>query len=430
MILKIIALGFLIDQGTYIRNGWNLLDFVIVITAWVPYLMTLMDIEASGSSSGLRAFRMLRPLRSINRLPSMKKLVESILLALPQATVLLLLVALFFLVYGIIGIQLFQEAQPLQGTVSFDSLPNAMMVVLPMVTRKSWQSLMMKTQAAGDVAAIIYFVSGVMLGSYLIMNLFVAVINDKFQIVHLVSETGETAFAAIDEDGGGDLDRNEIGKIFVLYGVYLTDKELDACVDEIDVDGSGEIDVHEFLTWLRGSTHLAAKLRNELQTAEIATDGAVDGDYIAATKRSLREFNQGMSRDQLFSFYDRDGDGELSLAEFRTAIRRDARISKYILPDGAFSFTRPHHASTVSVYHLTVSLRRSATRIPDDLKAMFETIDGDGGGEVDVGEFIEWLQTDEAAWSANVAAEQLKVDQARVLLSLRLARSILYMESL
>ena len=288
-------MGFLIDEETYIRNGWNLLDFVIVITAWIPYLMTLMDIAASGSSSGLRAFRMLRPLRSINRLPSMKKLVESILLALPQATVLLLLVALFFLVYGIIGIQLFQEAQPLQGTVSFDSLPNAMMVILPMVTRKSWQGLMMKTQAAGDVAAIVYFVSGVMLGSYLIMNLFVAVINDKFQIVHLVGETGEMAFNSIDEDGTGELDRNEIGKIFVLYGVYLTDKELDACVDEIDEDGIGDIDVDEFLTWLRGNTNLAARLRNELQTAEVATDGAVDGDYIAATKRTLRQFNLGMS---------------------------------------------------------------------------------------------------------------------------------------
>ena len=153
----------------------------------------------------------------------------------------------------------------------------------------------MQTRAAGDVTAIVYFVSGAMLGSYLIMNLFVAVINDKFQIVHLVSETGEMAFAAIDEDGDGDLDRNEIGKIFVLYGVYLTDKELDACVDEIDVDGSGEIDVDEFLTWLRGSTNLAAKLRNELQTAETATDGVVDGDYIAATKRTLRQFNLGMS---------------------------------------------------------------------------------------------------------------------------------------
>ena len=356
MILKVVALGFLIDSGTYLRNGWNLLDFVIVITAWVPYLMIMMNLAAPGSSSGLRAFRMLRPLRSVNRLPSMKKLVESILLALPEATVLLLLVALFFLVYGIIGIQLFQEAQPLQGTVSFDSLPNAMMVILPMVTRKSWQGLMMQTQAAGDVTAIVYFVSGVMLGSYLIMNLFVAVINDKFQIVHLVSETGEMAFAAIDEDGTGDLDRNEIGKIFVLYGVYLTDKELDACVNEIDVDGSGDIDVHEFLIWLRGNTNLAAKLRNELQTAEATSDGVTDGDYIAATKRTLREFNQGMSQEQLLSFYDRDGDGELSLAEFRTAIRRDARISKYILPDGAFSFTQPHHASMVYVYCVAEAL--------------------------------------------------------------------------
>ena len=63
-----------------------------------------------------------------------------------------------------------------------------------------------------------------------------------------------------------------------------------------------------------------------------------------------------MTQDEMFSFYDRDGDGELSLAEFRTAIRRDARISKYILPDGAFSFTRPHHAPTVSVYCVAEAL--------------------------------------------------------------------------
>ena len=136
MALKVVSLGFVIHEHSYLRAGWNQLDFVIVVTAWIPYFLWVFDLGTLANSSGLRAFRMLRPLRTINRLPTIKKLVESILLALPQATVLLLLIALFFLVYSIIGIQLFQEARPLDGTASFDSMPSALFVILQIVTKK------------------------------------------------------------------------------------------------------------------------------------------------------------------------------------------------------------------------------------------------------------------------------------------------------
>ena len=160
------------------------------------------------------------------------------------------------------------------------------------------------------------------------------------------------AFTKIDDDNSGELDRDEIGRVFVLYGIYLTDQELDACMSEIDEDGSGAIDIDEFLVWMRGRSSLAAKMRNELANADLSDSGGVT-DCLTVTKHSLREFNQGMTQVQLFSFYDRDGDGSLSFPEFKTAIRRDVRISKYMLPD-------------------------------DQLREMFDQIDEDGDGDVDV----------------------------------------------
>eukprot|EP01043_Picozoa_sp_COSAG02_P066221 COSAG02_NODE_10232_length_1990_cov_1.762031_1_plen_326_part_10 len=100
-VLKTIGFGFVIGPNTYLRSAWNILDAVIVGTAWLPYLLPF-----SASSSGMRAFRLLRPLRTISRFPGLKRLVTAILLSVPQLGNLLLLCGLFFGTLGIVGVQL------------------------------------------------------------------------------------------------------------------------------------------------------------------------------------------------------------------------------------------------------------------------------------------------------------------------------------
>jgi voltage-dependent calcium channel L type alpha-1D len=65
-VLKILAYGFVIHHKAYLRDGWNWIDFIVVIVGWIE------QIPGIPSFRGLRTLRVLRPLRSINSIPSMK----------------------------------------------------------------------------------------------------------------------------------------------------------------------------------------------------------------------------------------------------------------------------------------------------------------------------------------------------------------------
>ena len=103
MIFKIIAFGFIVGRYSYLHSGWNVLDFFIVTTSLVQLIFGL-----GGNSSVFRLFRMLRPLRTINRFPALKRVVLAILLALPQMHNLVIVIWLFFMTFGTIGVNLWQ----------------------------------------------------------------------------------------------------------------------------------------------------------------------------------------------------------------------------------------------------------------------------------------------------------------------------------
>ena len=64
---------------SYLRDPWNIMDIVCVTTAWIPYMF-----PDAASGSALRSFRLLRPLRSISRFAGLKRLVQTIMLSIPQ----------------------------------------------------------------------------------------------------------------------------------------------------------------------------------------------------------------------------------------------------------------------------------------------------------------------------------------------------------
>ena len=80
MVVKIVALGFLLNEGAYIRDPWNILDFIIVGSSWLTVIETL--IGGGGGNNGLgalRAFRVLRPLKAITSIKGLQVLVVSVL---------------------------------------------------------------------------------------------------------------------------------------------------------------------------------------------------------------------------------------------------------------------------------------------------------------------------------------------------------------
>jgi len=100
--LKIAAWGFIMERDSYLRDPWNVLDFIVVVSGiieWLPFLK-------SSSFSFLRLFRVLRPLRSLNAYPEMKVIVNTTLCSIPKLGNVSIMGVFIFVVFSIIGITL------------------------------------------------------------------------------------------------------------------------------------------------------------------------------------------------------------------------------------------------------------------------------------------------------------------------------------
>ena len=118
MFLRIFSLGFIFNSGAYLRSYWCQLDVICVTTAY-------LELVGGGGTSlgGLRAFRVLRPLRFVNNIEGLKTVVMSVMAAIPllQDTIIVLL--FFFLIFAIGGLNLFMGLL-MQRCVSIeDALP-------------------------------------------------------------------------------------------------------------------------------------------------------------------------------------------------------------------------------------------------------------------------------------------------------------------
>ena len=94
--------GIFLGKHTYLRDSWNVLDFIVVVVGWISVLV------GGNNISALRTIRILRPLRTINYLKGMRILVRSIINSLPNLCDILVFFAFLLLVFGLIGLQLFQ----------------------------------------------------------------------------------------------------------------------------------------------------------------------------------------------------------------------------------------------------------------------------------------------------------------------------------
>jgi hypothetical protein len=110
MVLKILALGFIFNKGSYLRDSWNILDFIIVGSAYLTIFNDLFssneqkvngEEEEGLSLNSLRAFRVLRPLRAITSIKGLRVLVLSVLSALPLLKETMIVLIFFFLIFAI-----------------------------------------------------------------------------------------------------------------------------------------------------------------------------------------------------------------------------------------------------------------------------------------------------------------------------------------
>lgn len=101
-VIKVIAMGFCIDEGSYLTHGWNWLDFLVVISS------LLTEIPQMKSVSGVRTFRLMRPLRSLTTMPSMRVLISTLLSSVAQLGGVMVLAIFFFTIFAILGVSLWK----------------------------------------------------------------------------------------------------------------------------------------------------------------------------------------------------------------------------------------------------------------------------------------------------------------------------------
>ncbi|KAL5273022.1 hypothetical protein ACFFRR_000036 [Megaselia abdita] len=216
-IIKIIANGFLMHQGAYLRNGWNILDFFIVVIGAISAALSSVMPEGFDVKA-LRAFRVLRPLRLVSGVPSLQVVLNSILKAMIPLFHIALLVLFVIIIYAIIGLELFsgklhktcrhnitgdymenpgpcgvgyQCEPPFQcfdrwegpnfGITNFDNFGLSMLTVFQCITLEGWTDVLYYIQdSMGSTWQWIYFVSMVILGAFFVMNLILGVLSGEF----------------------------------------------------------------------------------------------------------------------------------------------------------------------------------------------------------------------------------------------------------
>ena len=122
MMVKILGLGLILDPNSYLRDTWNVLDFIIVISGYVPLVQgALNERDSSGYKlevgagyanhngvdlSGMRVFRVLRPLKTIQNIRGLKVLMTALVGAVSMLVDTAVILMFFFILYAIMGTQL------------------------------------------------------------------------------------------------------------------------------------------------------------------------------------------------------------------------------------------------------------------------------------------------------------------------------------
>ncbi|GMT35617.1 hypothetical protein PFISCL1PPCAC_26914, partial [Pristionchus fissidentatus] len=218
MLMKVIANGCIVGEGSYFKDGWNILDGILVIISLVN---VFFEFFASGDSPKifgvirvLRLLRALRPLRVINRAPGVKLVVMTLISSLKPIGNIVLICCTFFIIFGILGVQLFKGVMYhcvgpdivnvtskwdcLEDTrnkwvnhrYNFDNLGQALMSLFVLSSKDGWVSIMYQgIDAVGiDIQPVenynewrmIYFISFLLLVGFFVLNMFVGVVVENF----------------------------------------------------------------------------------------------------------------------------------------------------------------------------------------------------------------------------------------------------------
>ncbi|XP_050525635.1 sodium channel protein para-like isoform X3 [Daktulosphaira vitifoliae] len=215
MLIKWLALGF----RNYFTNAWCWLDFIIVMVSLINFVAALLGASGIQAFKTMRTLRALRPLRAMARMQGMRVVVNALVQAIPSIFNVLLVCLIFWLIFAIMGVQLFSgkyykcvdadgntlshEIIPDKNVclaenytwrnskMNFDHVGNAYLCLFQVATFNGWMEIMRDAVDSRDsydkqpIREInnymyFYFVFFIIFGSFFTLNLFIGVIIDNF----------------------------------------------------------------------------------------------------------------------------------------------------------------------------------------------------------------------------------------------------------
>jgi len=233
-LIKIIALGFAKKPFGYLRDPWNVLDFIIVLFSWIPLIASIIEADSGASNlSSLKLFRtvrVLRPLRVISISPRLRTMVKAIFASFKQIMEILVFFVATLGVFAIIGMALFQgklrqrcavmntgsvwivpetemssfcsfepekfgrtcptgltcmamDFNPRENLQSFDNFYSALLTVFQVITKEGWSEIMYGLFDTTYRFYSIYFMLLILFGGYFMLDLIVSSMSINFFMV-------------------------------------------------------------------------------------------------------------------------------------------------------------------------------------------------------------------------------------------------------
>ncbi|XP_038064371.1 voltage-dependent T-type calcium channel subunit alpha-1I-like isoform X5 [Patiria miniata] len=218
MVVKVLAKGFFIGEHAYLYSGWNIMDGSLVVISWIDITISLVSSNSPEIFGILRVFRLLRtlrPLRVISRAPGLKLVVQTLMSSLRPIGNIVIICCTFFVIFGILGIQLFKGTfyycsgpkvknvmnrthctqvhpnnQWVNRQYNFDDLGQALMALFVLASKDGWVEIMYNGIDAVGVDKqpkennnewlILFFISFILIVGFFVLNMFVGVVVENF----------------------------------------------------------------------------------------------------------------------------------------------------------------------------------------------------------------------------------------------------------
>ncbi len=166
-----VGLRIFAHRGAFFRDGWSLFDLAVVAIALMPY---------TGPLSVLRALRILRAFRLVAAVPAMRVVVEALLKSIPGLSAIIALLVLVFYVFAVMATKLFGASNP----EIFGSLGASLFTLFQLMTLEGWVGDIVKPVLEHHPYAMVFFLPFMLLSTFTVLNLFIALIVDSMQKMH------------------------------------------------------------------------------------------------------------------------------------------------------------------------------------------------------------------------------------------------------